>query len=192
MVDRFLEGASRAFAKLGYAAVRVEDILLEAGISRPTFYKAYRTKEEVFQALSERHHQEIRERIDAVAVAGGEPVALLGRMVEAFLSWRAGLGPVRRLHVVEARIPGSSIAGQRKKTLQDMTALMNQLLTTSGRAPVDPVFAVALIAALESVADSLLSAKRVELQAVERAKRIALRLLAGALAKPSEALQPPA
>src|SRR4051794_32033833 len=66
MSERILEGAARAFGTLGYAAVRVEDILLETGISRPTFYKTFGTKEEVFQALSERHHREIRELIRQV------------------------------------------------------------------------------------------------------------------------------
>ncbi|MFT3925674.1 MAG: TetR/AcrR family transcriptional regulator [Myxococcales bacterium] len=191
MANRILEAASRAFGRLGYAAVRVEDILLEAEISRPTFYKAFRTKEGVFQALSERHHLEIRERIRAVSLESLEPLQMLARMVDTFLTWRAGLGPVGRVLDVEARTPGSCIAGDRKKTLQEMTSLLNQQLTASGRRAVDPTFLVALIAALESLADSLLSGKkRIDSAAMNRARAIALRLVSGALANPGEALPP--
>jgi AcrR family transcriptional regulator len=181
MAERILEAASHAFGRLGYAAVRVEDILLEAEISRPTFYKVYRTKEAVFQALSERHHRTIRDRVRAVVEAGGEPEVTLARVIEVFLTWRASLGPIGRVLDIEARTPGSTIAADRKKTMQDMSALVNQWLAARRQPELDPVFVLALIAALESVADSLLSAKRVDSESLERAKRIALQLLGGAL-----------
>jgi AcrR family transcriptional regulator len=190
MAERILVGASRAFGRLGYAAVRVEDILLESEISRPTFYKVFATKDEVFQALSARHHQEIRERIRSVAALGGEPIPLLASVVHAFLTWRVGLGPVGRVLDLEARTPGSSIASHRKQTLSEMTSLVNQLLSVNGRSPVDPVLIVALIASLESVADALLSAKRVEAQALVRATQVALRLVGGALAQPGDPVPP--
>jgi AcrR family transcriptional regulator len=181
MAERILAAASRTFGRLGYAAVRVEDILLEAAVSRPTFYKVYRTKEAVFQALSERHHGSIRDRVREVVAAGGEPEAILMRVITVFLTWRASLGPIGRVLDVEARTPGSAIASDRKKTLQDMSGLMNQWLAARGQPDLDPVFILALIAALESVADSLLSGKRVDSETLERAKRIAFQLLGGAL-----------
>lgn len=191
MAERILEGASRAFGRLGYAAVRVEDILQESEISRPTFYKAFDTKEQVFQALSARHHLEIRERIHAVTEEQGEPLQRLARTVNTFLTWRAGLGPVGRVLDTEARTPGSCIAGDRRQTLQEMTTLMNELLVASGRKAVDPVLIVALIAALESVADALLSArKRIDHGAMARAQAIALRLVSSALATPDDVLPP--
>lgn len=189
--ERILEGASRAFGKLGYAAVRVEDILLEAGISRPTFYKLYSTKEEVFQILSDHHHKDIRDRIRAVVVQGGEPLTLLSALLETFLTWRASLGPIGRVLDVEARTPGSVIASHRRRTLDEMSALVSQLPPLRGRTPVDPVFVVALIAALESVADSLLSARRQDPKAMARAKQVALRLIGGAITAPERDLPLP-
>jgi AcrR family transcriptional regulator len=191
MEDRILEGAARAFGRLGYAAVRVEDILLESGISRPTFYKAYGTKEEVFQALSERHHREIRELIRGVPRSErADPRALLEAIVHTFLSWRAGLGPVGRVLDTEARTPGSCIAGDRQHTLREMTALVNDLLEVSGRNKVDSVLIVALIAALESVADALVSSGRPEKQSFTRALRVCIRLVGAGLAQPGDELPP--
>jgi AcrR family transcriptional regulator len=189
--ERILEGAARAFGKLGYAAVRVEDILLEAKVSRPTFYKLYGTKEEVFQTLSERHHREIRELIRQVPRAKtSAPLAILEGMVSVFLHWRAALGPVGRVLDTEARTPGSCIAAERQKTLREMTALMNELLTLHGRKPVDPVLIVALIAGLESVADALLSNRRSDPAALAHALRLALRLVGATIAGPDDAVPP--
>jgi AcrR family transcriptional regulator len=194
MAERILEGASRAFGKLGYAAVRVEDILLESGISRPTFYKLYATKEEVFQILSERHHKDVRDRIRGIVmqgvVKGGEPQVLLSAILETFFAWRASLGPIGRVLDVEARTPGSVIATHRRRTLDEMSALMNRVPPLKGRTPVDPVFIVALIAALESVADSLLSARRVDAKALARAQQVALRLIGGAISAADDKLAP--
>ncbi len=190
--ERILEGAARAFGRLGYAAVRVEDILHEAGVSRPTFYKLYSTKEQVFQTLSERHHREIRELIRAVPKhSGGDPALLLDAVVTTFFSWRAGLGPVGRVLDVEARTPGSPIAGERRKTLREMTSLMNERLVEHGRATVDPILITALIAALESIADALLSGKRSDPAALVRARSVALRILASAVAAPEDPSPPP-
>ncbi len=48
---QLLECALAAFTRRGYTASRVDDICVEAGISRATFYRYFESKEEVFDAL---------------------------------------------------------------------------------------------------------------------------------------------
>src|SRR5580658_5491801 len=43
--------AATVFARLGFAAARVEDILAAAGIARRTFYKSFSSKEDVRAAV---------------------------------------------------------------------------------------------------------------------------------------------
>ncbi len=50
--ERIVEGARRCFGRLGYAATRVEDILQESNVSRPTFYRVFRNKDEVYAEIS--------------------------------------------------------------------------------------------------------------------------------------------
>ena len=47
-----LKGAAGVFAKRGVRAASVEDILKAAGISRRTFYRFYKNKEDVLSAMS--------------------------------------------------------------------------------------------------------------------------------------------
>jgi len=187
MKARILEGAAEAFGKLGYANVRVEDIIEAAGVSRPTFYKVYASKDDVFQALSERHHREIRRRIrEAVAAAGGDPPAELAAMLDAFLRWRAGLGPLGRVLDLEARTPGTTIAHHRAATLRAMTRLSAERMHAAGRPPMDPVMVVALISAQEGVADALLLTPDVSAATLARANHIALRIVGAAVASPGD------
>lgn len=190
---RILEGAAHAFGELGYANVRVEDIIEAADVSRPTFYKVYASKEDVFLALSERHHREIRRRIQEAVAAAPEAPAQLAAMIDAFLRWRSGLGPVGRVLDLEARTPGTSVAPHRKATLRAMTKLAADRMTASGRPAVDPVMITALISALESVADALLLTGADE-RSLQRASHIGLRIAGAALARdgdPVPSIPPP-
>jgi len=47
-----LEAARRVFAKLGYEATNVRDIIRETDLAAGTFYNYFKSKEEVFQALA--------------------------------------------------------------------------------------------------------------------------------------------
>lgn len=89
--ERVLEGAREAFGRLGYEATRVEDILEASGVSRPTFYRMFASKQDAYAEL------------DCIAVgylsravtqlARGEPLALehLELVVASYFEWRVGL-----------------------------------------------------------------------------------------------------
>jgi len=190
MKARILEGAAAAFGTLGYANVRVEDIIEAAQVSRPTFYKVYTIKDDLLEALSARHHLEIRRHIRNAVAAAEEPLAQLTAMIDAFLRWRAGLGPVGRVLDLEARTPGSSIGHHRKATLRAMTLLSAEQMAAAGRPAVDPVMITAMISAMESVADSLLLKPDVDAATLARANHIALRIVGGALAEPGDLVPP--
>ena len=46
-----LAAATKVFTQHGIASTRVEDILLAAGIARRTFYRHFRSKDDVLAAL---------------------------------------------------------------------------------------------------------------------------------------------
>jgi AcrR family transcriptional regulator len=186
--ERILAGAAEAFGALGYGKVRVEDILAASGVSRPNFYKCYENQDAVFRELSARHHREIRARIEEATTGIEDPALQVAAVVDAFLRWRAGLGPLGRVLDLEARTPGSKIAGHRRATLRAMARLSTERMRRAGREPTDPVLLTALIAALESVADSLLLSPPVPERTLGRARNAALRIVASALAGPTDPL----
>jgi AcrR family transcriptional regulator len=179
--ERMIQGAGEAFGRLGYAEARVEDILAAAGVSRPTFYKVFDGKEELLQILSERHHREIRERI-ALALEGvRDPLAQVEAVVDAFMRWRAELGPLGRVLDQEARTPGTRIARHRKTTIDAVSALGGRLFEAAGGGKLDPVVFQGLVPALEGVADALLQKRPVRAATIERARRAGLQIVMGTL-----------
>jgi AcrR family transcriptional regulator len=181
--ERILQGAAQAFGKLGHAETRVEDIVAETGISRPTFYKVFHSKDAAFVALSEVHHDTIRERLRDAFASTSDAALQLERAIESFLRWRAELGPVGRVLDLDARSPRTLLAKHRKRTLEYVSSLLQKGLRASGRGEVDPVLLRALVAASENVADELFGAQQVSERTLQRAKAIVLRLYAGALAQ---------
>ncbi len=63
---RILERASARFVKYGYARVTTGEIAADAGLSKKTLYKTYRSKEELFRAVALMHLNEIKDKFDAL------------------------------------------------------------------------------------------------------------------------------
>lgn len=188
--DRILRGAASAFGRLGYTETRVEDIIADTGISRPTFYKMFDSKDAVLNALSERHHDAIRQRFVQAAQSTDQPALQLERALESFLRWRAELGPVGRVLDLEARGPGVRLSKHRKEMLEFVIELSQANLRRAGRDEVDPALLRALVAAAENVADELFSALPVAESTLQRAKAIVFRVHAGAIARPGDRIPP--
>jgi TetR/AcrR family transcriptional regulator len=184
--ERILSGAAAAFSRHGYAGTRVEDIIAETGISRPTFYKVFEGKDAVFVALSERHHGTIRARLREAIASSADPLVRVERSVESFLRWRTQLGPVGRVIDLDARSPVTLLSQHRKQVLDYVVRTTRNALREAGRPDVDPVMLRAMVAAAEHVADELLSEAHVSESTLQRAKAIVLRMQLGALAEPSE------
>jgi len=51
--ERILEAARRAFSRVGYDAVRIEDVMAEAGLTRGGFYNHFKSKAQLFAAAVE-------------------------------------------------------------------------------------------------------------------------------------------
>jgi AcrR family transcriptional regulator len=83
---RIEDAATELFARRGYAATTVQDIVGAAGVTKPMLYRHYESKQELCIALLERH----RDELVAAPLAVFDPDASdrrsqLGPMIEAWL-----------------------------------------------------------------------------------------------------------
>jgi len=62
--DAILAAAERVFTRGGFYAARMADVADEAGVGVGTLYNYFESKEVIFSAILERHHGELRERIE--------------------------------------------------------------------------------------------------------------------------------
>jgi AcrR family transcriptional regulator len=128
---RLLEAAKDAFARRGYGEVNVDELCRAARIAKGSFYRHYRSKEELFLAVAESSAQEVAEGFRFALAADDPPERALARVMEPrlpifldlfgrSLQRKPGYGPALRalLSGLAARIgemtdPGAPDAGGR-------------------------------------------------------------------------------
>lgn len=133
MRERILDGLMQAFAEQGSHKLRVEHVLEKAGISRPTFYKYFRTLEEPWLLAARRINDDLIGAIRAATVGEGDVVLLALAAVEAYLDWGRRLGPLLQPLYVELYDPHSQVAELRLKTIRGIQHLIVDLITRDGR-----------------------------------------------------------
>ena len=104
---RILRAASEVFGRLGYADTRVEDILEEAGISRPTFYRYFKSKDDVFDAVDEVLSMSFLQTWTAAVASVEDPLDKVEKGIDAYLQWLRATGPVAGVTARESSRPGS-------------------------------------------------------------------------------------
>ncbi|WP_328403237.1 TetR/AcrR family transcriptional regulator [Streptomyces sp. NBC_00390] len=84
---QILDGAARCFARNGFHATSMQDILREAGLSAGAVYRYFRSKEELIEAIAEEAFGEIRAAFDDAARLDPPPTpdVLLGRVLRHML-----------------------------------------------------------------------------------------------------------
>ncbi len=88
-----LAAAGVLFARAGYAAVQMDEVARVAGVGKPTLYRYFGSKEELFLEVFGEALQELHQRIEAEGMQELAPPESLARMIRTlvdFLAQQAG------------------------------------------------------------------------------------------------------
>ncbi len=81
------DAAARLFAQRGYAATTVDDIVAEAGVSKPMLYRHFESKKELHMKLLEHRRDELAAAgLDSFLQAKGRPDERLPAMIDAWFA----------------------------------------------------------------------------------------------------------
>lgn len=80
---QILAAATRCFARVGFHAATMQDIIKEAGLSAGAIYNYYASKEDIIVAIAEARHAREREIFAAAADADGAD-GLIASLVQGF------------------------------------------------------------------------------------------------------------
>lgn len=188
--SRILEGGARAFGRLGHARTRVEDVLHESGVSRPTFYKEFASADALFETLARVHFAELSQLLVDALDAVSDPGGKLLSVIDAYFRWRIELGEFGRVLDTEARDPRSVAARLRRPVSTRLVAAFEAQIVALGRPLPDPLLLHALLAAAEHLGDTLPSTRTPTDAERIRRRDVLVRLAAGALAMDGEPLPP--
>ena len=167
---KILEGAATAFGEGGFAGTTVADILAASGVSRPSFYKFFRNKDEVFDLLHETHMLSLIQLVKGAARSVADPDAKIDHAAEAYLRWIAAIGPLAEALYTESRRPGSRLSERYREAIATLTDFFEQQAAELDIRGVDPLVFTGLVAACESVGVSLMQASGAGEVNVERGK----------------------
>lgn len=83
--QRVFETAQELFYQRGIRAVGVDEIVSQAGVTKPSLYRSFASKDELVTACLDKYAEEAWARIDAaVAAAGDDPRAQLDAFVRQY------------------------------------------------------------------------------------------------------------
>ena len=127
-----LEAAVRAFAAGGYAGTSVHDILKATGLSKPTLYYHFGSKEGLFRAILSFAYDESFNRMQAGTRDGGTCAECLVTLAAAVFDFATEHRDLMRLvfattFAAPGEIPPGVVdAGKRRRGLELMRALVRE------------------------------------------------------------------
>lgn len=149
---RILRGAAQVFGRLGFGATSVEAILAAASVSRRTFYKEFRSKEDVLRVLFESSVQRLIGAVRAASSGEGPVQARLEASIEAYVGVHSKAGALARVLLLEQFSPDSPLAAQRDAAMNAFSALITAAIKREGRKSPDPILVHGVVAALNQIA----------------------------------------
>ncbi|WP_310540919.1 TetR/AcrR family transcriptional regulator [Phenylobacterium sp.] len=160
-----LDAAREVFGELGYEACTVRDIIRRTGLAAGTFYNYYRSKEEVYVALSDEGARRFTPLLKAQRAQSADWESFVRAAIEAYFSfladehqsWLARRPPDEPFPHVHGQTP-------------EMTAVFNEVrqaivdeIARGGAPGVDPDYlAAACIAIAREVGEKMLQRRPVD------------------------------
>ena len=110
-----LLAAMKVFARRGFTATRVEDVLEEAGVARRTFYRYFTSKEDALAAVYELATGELLGALDEASAAVESPLSGVGAGVDLYLDFHVENAALFRVLVEQSVRSDSPLAGHRRQ-----------------------------------------------------------------------------
>jgi AcrR family transcriptional regulator len=178
-----LFGATRVFATKGFRAVSVEDLLEAGQVSRRTFYRFFKSKEDVALAIYTFGTSRLLEACRRAIMAETDLITQLERCIDLHLNNARQMGRLVYVLGGEAQSLESPLHARRME-VHDLLAAM--FIESDRNAKVDPLLVRALIFALEQVTRTVLEngdeGRRVTEASIVRARAVMLRVATGTVA----------
>lgn len=183
---RVLLGAAGVFAEKGLRAASVEDILGAANVSRRTFYRVFKNKEDVAMALYRVGTDALLERFRSAIATESDPLRQLELCIDIHLSNAKSFGRVIFVLGGEAQRRESPLHARRMEVHDTLVEIIDAAQLAAAGSRVDPYLLRTLILSLEGVTRMALEegdeGRRVTDAQLERARRVMNRIATAAIA----------
>ncbi|MBF6440331.1 TetR/AcrR family transcriptional regulator [Nocardia cyriacigeorgica] len=137
--SRIVLATAEVFSRTGTRGLSVAQIIEQAGIARPTFYRYFANATEPLLLVLDASNEGLVEGIRTALTVTAEGVELGIRLIDAFLDWARGHGPMLRPLFAELHDPASPVSGYRERALDEIRATVREKFSELGRPVPSPL-----------------------------------------------------
>jgi AcrR family transcriptional regulator len=176
---QILRGAASAFAQHGYSGTSVEAILEASGVSRRTFYRFFRSKDDVFEKLFDRSVALLLRTVREAFGTGhnGNAVERVERALDGYLGVHVNAGDLARVLLLEQFRPGSTLSLRREQAMTAFRELIRAQMKAAGQPEPDELLLHGLVAAINAIVVHMASERPAGNWDLARGKHAMRRLL---------------
>jgi AcrR family transcriptional regulator len=149
--DRIVAGAAEVFARQGVSGVVVADILTAADVARRTFYKHFRSTEDVLSAVYDELTHELMDAVLDTIRNEADPLKKVMGSVDAYLRHVVKHGQLIIALHAEAIRPGSALAPRREETYAAIVGGIDEAIFSLFQVHIDPLIFRALLLSVEGL-----------------------------------------
>ncbi|MBV8951648.1 MAG: TetR/AcrR family transcriptional regulator [Actinobacteria bacterium] len=176
-INELLRAAERVLARRGFAGLRVDDVLAEAGLSTRAFYRHFRGRSELFLALFDQESARAMERLSTEVGAHTDPEDRVRAWVDANLAlgFDARVARRTRLFMLERVAMAREFRDEVRRCVRSVLAPLEQAIADGRDAGMFPHADPARDAlAIHHLCSGLLQDALLGLGELNRAEAIAL------------------
>jgi len=182
--NMILFGATRVFATRGLRAVSVEDLLEAAQVSRRTFYRFFKSKEDVALAMYTLGTSSLLESCRRAIVKETDLIDQLAHCIDIHLGNARQMGRLVYVLGGEAQSLESPLYSRRMEVHEALVAMFREADASNRK--VDPLLIRTLVFALEQVTRTVLEegdeGRRVTDASISRARAVMMRVATATVA----------
>jgi AcrR family transcriptional regulator len=167
-----VHAAIEVFSSRSAESTTVEDLLEAAGVARRTFYKHFRSKDDVLAAVYELVTRELSAAIESRRDESDDPTTSLRSTLDVYLGFHADNHRILRVLIEQGTRSESGVAPLRRRFRADLVRQLSTACELATGLRVDAYVFVGLISAIEGISQELLAQPSAPASAdVERARR---------------------
>ncbi|WP_027358525.1 TetR/AcrR family transcriptional regulator [Desulforegula conservatrix] len=175
-----IDAAADVCAVHGFHGTTVELIIQDAGVSRPTFYRFFKNKDDVLKKMAVEINQDLVDTVINAVKKAETVIEKIETGVDAYIDWGIRRGEIVRVLYNALFDPAFPIPEIRQNTFRQLTLLFVEELKEADRPAFDPLFIDALINTVEYLGTSLFTGRDSE-KNLARVRNIILYFLKSSL-----------
>jgi len=184
--EHVVAASSLVYSEYGYRDTSVAKIIEAAGISRPLFYRLFKSCYEVIDIIVARANEALFNTLEQVMEKEENTLSMINSGIDIYFEWCRNYGPVVGPIYREIADPESPAYVHRNQLVAEVVQQLNTGLERQKQSKLPPMFIESLIVVIEHIGSSTFWPKPKAEAIIEQNKAIVRRIVMAALADKKE------